>query len=54
MEATTDKNQQLLYIGKVTELLYGFPPKPEQAEALWWLIVEKKDLLLVAKISEVF
>ena len=48
MEATTDKNQQLLYIGKVTELVYGFPPKPEQ---LWWLIVEKKDLLLVAKTS---
>jgi superfamily II DNA or RNA helicase len=51
IEATTDKNQQLLYIGKVTELVYGFLPKPEQAEALWWLIVEKKDLLLVAKTS---
>lgn len=51
MEAATEKSQQLLYIGKVTKLVYGFDPKPEQAEALWWLIFEKKDLLLVAKTS---
>jgi superfamily II DNA helicase RecQ len=51
LEAAEDKNQQLSYIGKVTQLVYGFLPKPEQAEALWWLISEKKDLLLVAKTS---
>lgn len=44
-------NQQLLYIWKVAQLVYGFLPKPEQAEALWWLLFEKKDLLLVAKTS---
>ena len=51
MEATKDKNQQLSYIRKVAQLVYDFIPKREQAEALWWLIFEKKDLLLVAKTS---
>jgi superfamily II DNA helicase RecQ len=51
MEAAEDKGQQLLYIGKVAQLVYGFIAKPEQAEALWWLIFEKRDLLLVAKTS---
>jgi hypothetical protein len=48
LEAAKDKDQQLLYIGKVTQLMYGFLPKPE---ALWWLAFQKKDLLLVAKTS---
>ena len=29
LEAAEDRNQQLAYIGKVTQLVYGFLPKPE-------------------------
>ena len=51
LEAAKDKDQQLLYIGKVTQRMYDFLPKPEQAEALWWLAFQKENLLLVAKTS---
>ena len=49
--ASTRKCDQLNYIGRVVQLAYGFAPKPEQLEALWWLLFEKQDLLLVAKTS---
>jgi superfamily II DNA helicase RecQ len=49
--ASARKCDQLKYIGKVVQLAYGFAAKPEQLEALWWLLFEKQDLLLVAKTS---
>lgn len=45
------QGQQLGYIEKAVELAYGFTAKPEQLEAIRWLLFEKKDLLLVAKTS---
>lgn len=48
---STEESEQLKYIGKAVELSYGFNAKPEQLEALRWLLFEKRDLLLVAKTS---
>jgi hypothetical protein len=44
-------DEQLKYIGKIVELAYGFHAKPEQLDALRWLLFKKRDLLLVAKTS---
>lgn len=46
-----DKGPQLAKIGEVVEFLYSYRGRAEQLEVLWYLLFQKKDIILVAKNS---
>ena len=51
LQVTASEEEQKDYISRVVKIAFDFHAKVEQVEAIWQLLIQKQDVILVTQIS---